>query len=239
MNKRSIFTFLFTVFFLISCGGQSMGDKQLTAQEFSSAIDGNDDIQLVDVRTADEFEAGHIEGAVNFDWYGNFDAQLADLDKSKDVFVYCLSGGRSGEAAADLRSKGFTVVELKGGMMQWRAAGLPEVGGEMKEEPKALSYEDFMGMMQDDKIVVVDYYAVWCAPCKKMEPFLSHLESDFTNVQLIRVDVDKNQELMNFFRIASIPVIQVYKDKQLVWKHDGFINEIALKAKLTELEAVQ
>lgn len=239
MNKSSIFIILIATFLLFSCTNNSIGDKQLTATEFAAAIGNGNQVQLVDVRTSEEFEAGHINGAVNYDWYGNFDAQLAKLDKSQDVFVYCLSGGRSAEAAVDMRSKGFTVIELKGGMMQWRAAGLEEAGGKSIEEPQQLSYEDFTQLMEEDKIVVVDFYAVWCAPCKKMEPFLEHLESDFENVQLIRIDVDKNLELMNYFRITSIPVIQVYVDRQLAWKHDGFINESNLKAKLTELKAVQ
>lgn len=238
MNKSIVLTSVLAVFLVFSCTN-SLGDKQLAAQEFATAIDNDADVQLVDVRTAEEYEAGHIDGAVNYDWYGDFNAQLANLDKSKEVFVYCLSGGRSGEAAADMRSKGFTVIELKGGMMQWRAAGLEEVGGKMKEEPQQLTYNDFIGLMEDEKIVVVDFYAVWCAPCKKMEPFLEHLESDVSNVQLIRVDVDKNMDLMNYFRITSIPVIQVYKNKQMVWKHDGFINESGLKTKLSELKAIQ
>lgn len=111
--------------------------------------------------------------------------------------------------------------------------------GDKQLAAKELTYNDFIGLMEDDKIVVVDFYAVWCAPCKKMEPFLERLESDVSNVQLIKVDVDKNMDLMNYFRITSIPVIQVYKNKQMVWKHDGFINESGLKTKLSELKAIQ
>ncbi|MCA6392817.1 MAG: rhodanese-like domain-containing protein [Cytophagales bacterium] len=70
----------------------------------------------------------YLPNAFNYDWNGNeFDKQIAMLDKSKPVFVYCLSGSRSSSAANKMRSDGFkTVYELNGGIMKWRSANLPE-----------------------------------------------------------------------------------------------------------------
>lgn len=72
---------------------------------------------ILDVRTPSEFSKGHLINALNYDWNGNeFDKQIAPLDKSKPVFVYCLSGGRSSSAANKMRSSGFTqVYEMDGG----------------------------------------------------------------------------------------------------------------------------
>lgn len=78
--------------------------------------------QLVDVRTAGEYQGGHIGDAVNYDFYGaDFGKQLEKLDKNKPVLVYCAAGGRSGKTAKMLASKGFKeVYDLDGGYGNWK-----------------------------------------------------------------------------------------------------------------------
>jgi len=81
----------------------------------------NDNAVLVDVRTIEEFNEGHIEGAINIDVFSpNFQADIEKLDKNKDYYVVCRSGGRSMSAAGAMESMGFTkVYNLAGGMMSW------------------------------------------------------------------------------------------------------------------------
>lgn len=81
--------------------------------------------QLVDVRTADEFNKDHIKGAINYDIYdANFEANISKLDKSKPVFVYCYSGGRSSQAANTMKKKGFKVIyDMPEGFIKWKALG--------------------------------------------------------------------------------------------------------------------
>jgi len=85
------------------------------------------DAAIIDVRTPQEFSDGHLIHATNMDWNGDrFEAQVSTLDKSKPVFVYCYSGGRSAAAAKKMRANGFTeVYELAGGFSKWRDAKLP------------------------------------------------------------------------------------------------------------------
>lgn len=99
----------------------------LTAAEFDAKIKGDPTAPLIDVRTPDEFSQGHLPNAVNIDWNGNnFNTQIAALDKTKPVYVYCLSGARSGSAADKMRTDGFTeVYELSGGIKQWKAENRP------------------------------------------------------------------------------------------------------------------
>ncbi len=71
---------------------------------------------LVDVRTPEEYQAGHLENAININWYDpDFTAQVETLDKNKTIYLYCKLGGRSAEAAAKLDSLGYKVVDLVGG----------------------------------------------------------------------------------------------------------------------------
>ena len=96
----------------------------VTASVFADSID-NPGVQLVDVRTPDEFAAGNIPGSVNIDVLtGHFGETAATmLDKAYTVAVYCRSGNRSKTAAKILSEKGYEVIELGKGFRAWEAAG--------------------------------------------------------------------------------------------------------------------
>ncbi len=84
---------------------------------------------LLDVRTPEEFTAGHIAGAVALDLQGGtFETYVAELDPTAPYFVYCQSGNRSGQAVAYLQAHGFnSIYELEGGIGAWQTAGLAVV----------------------------------------------------------------------------------------------------------------
>lgn len=84
---------------------------------------------VLDVRTAAEYESGHLEGAQNIDVLGaDFETSLAQLDKKATYLVYCKSGGRSARAMSIMEEKGFTVVyNMQGGITAWKAQSKPTV----------------------------------------------------------------------------------------------------------------
>jgi len=85
----------------------------------------NKDILLIDVRTPEEFASGHLENAVNMNYFdSDFAAQLKTLDKNKPVYLYCKSGRRSANAAQKLEDMGFVkIYDLDGGILNWNAKG--------------------------------------------------------------------------------------------------------------------
>ena len=85
------------------------------------------DVQLVDVRTPEEYAEGHLAGAINIDVKDNgfMEQALATLDTAKTVAVYCRSGRRSATAASKLTKEGYKVVNLSGGIMAWTANKMP------------------------------------------------------------------------------------------------------------------
>ena len=87
------------------------------------------EVQLIDVRTPEEFSQGHLENAKNINIMAeDFDAQVASLDKSKPVMVYCKSGGRSTRASERLKELGFTTItDLEGGITNWNNENKPTV----------------------------------------------------------------------------------------------------------------
>lgn len=80
------------------------------------------EVQLIDVRTPEEFAEGHIEGAKNINFHSNdFLSQFSKLDRNKPLYIYCKSGNRSGKAAKELSGMGFKkIIDLKGGYLAWK-----------------------------------------------------------------------------------------------------------------------
>src|SRR5687768_4367147 len=90
--------------------------QSLTAADFEKGI-ASKNIQILDVRTAQEYKSGHITHALQADWNNQdqFRSRAQHMDKTKPVYVYCATGGRSKEAAQWLRTNGYAeVFELTG-----------------------------------------------------------------------------------------------------------------------------
>ena len=89
------------------------------AEEFARMHTQVPDAVVVDVRTPEEYDAGHIPGAINVDFRSpSFGASIGELDPTKTYLVYCRSGNRSGQATALMHSKGFSsVYDLSGGVV--------------------------------------------------------------------------------------------------------------------------
>lgn len=98
----------------------------MTPEDASRWLSKTSRVQVLDVRTKEEFKSGHLENAVLIPWTDrDFEERAAaELKKDQPLFVYCRSGGRSGKATESLAKLGFTNIhELKGGMLAWEKAG--------------------------------------------------------------------------------------------------------------------
>lgn len=121
MNNILILMSIFST--LVGMNSQETNQiKVISPSEFREAT-ASKSIQLVDVRTANEFESGHISGAVNIDFFktNEFDEAFNKLNKKAPVYVYCRSGVRSNKTAKKLVALGFTeIYDLKGGYLNWK-----------------------------------------------------------------------------------------------------------------------
>ena len=127
----SLFLVIFTEFRL-----QSRAATDLSPADAVRLI--NDDGQVIDIRPAEQFAAGHIAGARNLtpDQVGSNEDRLAAL-KGKQIIIACQTGMQCSRVVADLRRKGYgDVYALKGGIAQWQQDGMPLVGGKRKGEKK-------------------------------------------------------------------------------------------------------
>jgi thioredoxin 1 len=231
---KEVLTLIVTISLLSCSNGQKSVEKtNLSELEFSEKMTLLKDEQLIDVRTPEEFSGGHLENATNIDWNGNsFKEQVAKLDKSKPVMIYCLSGGRSSAAAAEMRKNGFKeVYEMNGGMMAWRSKNLPET--KSNHPTSSMTKAQYDALLVSDKLVLIDFYAEWCAPCKKMELFLNKLTEELKDkVVIIRIDADKNSDLCRELNVTALPVLKLYENKELVWDNLGFADEGKVREQL-------
>ncbi|QSZ67174.1 rhodanese-like domain-containing protein [Methanofollis aquaemaris] len=113
------------------CMGAPAGND-LSVEEAHALIReraGDPGFVVLDVRTPEEFAAGHIEGAVNIDWYASdFREKVRALDRETAYLVYCRTGVRSAEASAVMAEEGFgEIYNMEKGIAAWKEAGYPVV----------------------------------------------------------------------------------------------------------------
>lgn len=118
MVNKTPLIFILTILF--SCNLSDKIINEITTADFKS-LNSVEDIQLIDVRTIEEYNSGYIDGALNIDFYKfSFIDSINVLDKSKTTVVYCKSGNRSSKSALMMKSLGFkNVYNLKEGMNGW------------------------------------------------------------------------------------------------------------------------
>lgn len=106
----------------------------VSAPEFDKVFKA-DSVQLLDVRTPQEYAEGHIDGALNINVQSDDFRQMAEKELSKEstILVYCRSGRRSMDAAEILTELGYKVVNLRGGIIEWKEDGLPVTTGEIAQ----------------------------------------------------------------------------------------------------------
>jgi len=104
---------------IVSCGQEMPVVETVEKETFKSLM--QNDYPLIDVRTTQEYDEGHIEKASNIDFNApDFNDQISKLDKDQPFLIYCAAGGRSAKAATLMESLGFKkVYELKGGYRNW------------------------------------------------------------------------------------------------------------------------
>lgn len=227
--RKYIFNSLIAL--VLSATACSQGQSQsttLAANAFSEKIKALSNETVLDVRTPEEYSKGHLANAKNINWKDNdFTNSVEQLDKSKPVFVYCLSGMRSASAAKKMREMGFKeVYELDGGMMKWRAANLPETT-DSTAKTAGMTQEQYSQLINSDKLVLIDFYADWCEPCKRMEPYLKEIAADMKDkVQVVRINADDNADLCKALGVDALPVLHLYKNKALAWSNVGFVEKV-------------
>lgn len=90
--------------------------------------------------------------------------------------------------------------------------------------------KNFDELIKSDKLVLVDFYAEWCGPCKYMMPILDSINSELsTKVSIVKIDIDKHSELADKYIIKMVPTFMLFKNGKNVWRESGIVPEKELK----------
>ncbi len=85
---------------------------------------------------------------------------------------------------------------------------------------------NFSNLINQDKPVLVDFFAEWCGPCKTMSPILKEVKDTLgENVVILKIDVDKNQQLAAQFKVRGVPTLILYKSGKQIWRQSGLASK--------------
>jgi rhodanese-related sulfurtransferase len=224
----------FVLFLALSACNSQAQKASVSVTEFDSKMQSGA-YQLLDVRTAAEYQSGHLKNSLQADWNNpqQFKDRTQYLDKSKPILVYCASGVRSGSAAQYLLSLGYKeVLNMQGGLSAWKMSGKSV---EANSNIPQMSLDAYTLATTKDPLVLVDFGAQWCPPCVKMQPVLDALLADASlKFSFVKVDGGNDIDVMKAQQVDALPVFVIYRNGKEVWRKQGVVDQAELKKLLAK-----
>jgi thioredoxin 1 len=84
----------------------------------------------------------------------------------------------------------------------------------------------FQNLINSDKPVLVDFFATWCGPCQMLAPVLKEVKDSLgERVSIIKIDVDKNQEIASVYQVRGVPTMMLFQNGQQLWRQSGILSK--------------
>lgn len=84
----------------------------------------------------------------------------------------------------------------------------------------------FQDIINSDKPVLIDFFATWCGPCKVLGPILKQVKDSLgERISIIKIDVDKNQEIASLYQVRGVPTIIIFQKGQQLWRQSGVLSK--------------
>ena len=95
----------------------------------------------------------------------------------------------------------------------------------------------FSELINRDEPVLIDFFATWCGPCKSLAPILEQVKDEVgEKATIIKIDVDKNQELANQYQVRGVPTMILFKNGKQLWRQSGVLQKSELVQLLRQHE---
>ena len=226
---------LIFLFFSLQSIGQET-HKLLFPNDFEKYLKTTSPLHLIDLRTLNEYDIGHIKKSINIDYLrSDFEDYIKSVYKSSTpLFLYCQTGNTSEEAGIYFSELGFTnVTILKGGFEKWISNSKPYTTTKKTFEPLSfISKENYITSVRDNKWVLVNFYDEQCEPCKKITLLLHKIDEENNELNLFKIDVKKNTGMKEQLEITETPTLILYKNGRQVWRQTGLVSEAEIKSKI-------
>jgi thioredoxin 1 len=235
--NRIILLLITPLLFATACA-QNKSYTDVSSLEFNKLATSGKGI-LLDVRTENEFKNGHIANAGQLDFYApDFRSRLLLLPKDQPIYIYCLTGSRSRNAAQLLSLNGYSkVYNLQRGIMEWNQQSLPVVNdpNARKDMDNSMEPDQFAALVQSDELVFIDFYAPWCSPCMKMMPMIDAMKTEYKNkVKIVKVNADASKTLVKELKLTSVPYLALYHKGKIIYSKNGAVSKEELTSVFQE-----
>lgn len=227
---------------------ETVSQESLSAVDFEKALRENADAVLVDVRTAEEYQSGHISGAINVDFQApDFQQRIQVLDHSKPYYLYCHSGRRSGAAKTIFKNQGFAkVFDLRGGISEYPEllsfSRDPQIAVDVGDTTldtyvgtfasSSLTQEEIDGLlyMREEEKLARDVYRALFAKWN-LKPFSNIFQSEETHMSAVKTLLDR----------YSVPdPVGSSADGVFTNAHlQSLYTDLVMQGSLSEVEALQ
>jgi len=212
---------------------QKHPDVDISVIQAKEMIEENQDVIILDVRDPDEYNSGHIEGAISIPLI-ELDCEsclqkMLNQHKEENIIVYCKTGVRSKEACNILLNSGFNhVYNIEDGINAWNDAGFPislpdtnqsnewsytiDLNADVSSNPLTSEIDDILNSYKIP--VFVFFYVEWCHFCRQQLPIIDELEEEYTGkIAFIRINAEENPQALNDFGVTGFPAMFLRGDK--------------------------
>ena len=146
------------------------------------------------------------------------------LPKDRQVYIYCLSGGRSHSAADKLRTQGYTVYEMEGGILQWQKADFRKQREMVRKERMGCHSMNLIKWFLHT--LCPDWFQALPGADLGKKMYIDAIEKEMNGaLKVVVINTDENMTLVKKMKIYSIPTCKLYRDGKLKWENMGFTDE--------------
>lgn len=219
--------FVAALLFVSACQNKN-NNSVLELNDFKAKVS-EPNAQVLDIRSEEEYKKEHIAKAINISSDADFKAMSNLLYSDVPTYIYGNTESEAILVAQKLNALEFKdLFVLKGGFSDWKGAGLPV---EAQKEKKIYESDTipFEVARNGSKLVVADFNAVWCKPCKMLEPFIHRLHDNRSDEVIVySIDTDKRKDLMEEYKAYSIPLVLFMKNNKILYRSEGYMEEAEL-----------
>ena len=189
---------------------------------FAPKLKAQEQPQLIDTRSSEEFAVNHITGAVNIDLSDpGYRQKLQNFSRKQPLFIYSINTGRSSKLAAELERSGYKeLYVLRGGIANWIGSG----GAYYSASENNITPEAFHKLINSDQQVLIEFGSRYCGSCRRAAQALDSQQTRFQHagIRVIKIDINDNAGLVSKLGfIRAVPTLALYRKAELIWKKEG------------------